>query len=120
MKKLLLNLVVLFTLIGFSQFAYCQEPEDSEPYILSLVPDSLTSHYDYSHNQFVTVSIRSRFGSDPTERAIQDLEEKIIELCKTNEMDAFILKEIVFAKPFDEGKLIGYGTMIRLKSKKTK
>jgi hypothetical protein len=119
MKKLLLTLVVLVTLVTFSQFTYCQE-KATEPYIISIVPDSLMTHYDYSQTVFITVSIGSRIGSDPTERAIQDLQKKIVETCKVNKMDAFILKEIVFAKPFDEGKLIGYGTMIRLKTKQPK
>jgi hypothetical protein len=116
MKKLLLALVAFATLMTFSQLTYSQE-KVTEPYIISFVPDSLTTLYQYSQTVFLTVSIGSRVGSDPTERAIQDLQKKIIETCKLNKMDAFILKEIVFAKPFDEGKLIGYGTMIRLKPK---
>lgn len=45
---------------------------------------------------------------------------KIIETCKLNKMDAFILKELVFVKLFDEGKLIAHGTMIQEKHKESK
>lgn len=54
---------------------------------------------------------------DPTEGAIDDLKEKIVETCKKNKFDGFILNQMVFAKPVDEGKLIGYGTLLRKKVK---
>lgn len=116
MKKLFLISVIFTALMTIPQLSYSQD-KVMEPYIISFVPDSLNALYQYSQTVFVTVSVGSRLGSDPTERAIQDLQKKIIETCKLNKMDAFILKDLVFAKPFDEGKLIGYGTMIRLKAK---
>lgn len=102
----------VFTNLGFSQ------NEKADPYIISVEPDSLAEKYDFTQTIFLTISVRSRFGSDPTEKAIQELQEKIIETCKINKMEGFILKDLVFLKPFDEGKLIGYGTMIRQKAKK--
>jgi len=119
MKKLLFSLVALATLLTLPKFAFCQD-KAVEPFIVSIVPDSLFTKYDYSQTVFIPVSVASTFGKDPTGKAIQDLQKMILETCKLNKMDGFILNQIIFAKPFEEGKLIGYGTMIRLKKKQPK
>jgi len=93
------------------------QDKEAKPFIVSIMPDSLFATYDYSQTVFITVSIESRIMGDPTEGAIDDLKEKIIETCKLNKFDGFILNQLVFAKPFDEGKLIGYGTLLRKKVK---
>ncbi len=118
MRKILFALVALATLMTFSQQTYCQE-RVTEPYIISFVPDSLSKHYECSRTMFITVSINERIGSDPTEKAIQELQKKIIETCKLNKMDGFILNKIEFVIYPSVGRLVGYGTMIRLKPKQT-
>jgi len=115
MKKLLL-FSVMIALPAITSLVFSQDAEIN-PYIISVEPDSLMFNYDYSQTVFFTVSVRSRMASDPTEKAIQDLQTKIIETCKVNKMEAFYLQDIVFLKPFDEGKLIAYGTMFRAKVK---
>ncbi len=114
MKKLHL---ILFTLviIYFSDYLYCQE---AQPFIISIEPDSLFHNYEYSQTAFFVVSIESQVLSDPTESAINELNEKIVNTCKQNKFDGFILNQLVYTKPFDEGKLIAYGTLLRAKPKK--
>lgn len=117
MKKfigLFISFIVLGTLLSF---AYCQE-KAPEPFIISIVPDSLFVKYDYSQTVFVNVSVPTTFGKDPTEKAIEELRKQIIAICKIHKFDGFILNQMVFLKPFDEGKLIGYGTLIRKKTAK--
>jgi hypothetical protein len=84
---------------------------------VSIIPDSLFASYDYSQTIFLTVSVSSKLFGDPTESAIKDLQKLIIETCNLNKYDGFILNQMVFAKPFDEGKLIAYGTLIKKKIK---
>ena len=115
MKKLFLSLAMLVALVTFSNSTYCQE-NVPEPYIISVTPDSLFVKYDYTQTIFITVSVPAKAVNDPTEAAIEALKKRIIATCKLNKFDGFILNQIVFAKPFEEGKLIGYGTMIRKKT----
>ena len=81
------------------------------------MPDSLFVYYEYSQVKFFVVSISSAILGDPTTSAVKDLNEEIVDFCKKTKFDGFILNQIVFTKPFDEGKLIAYGTLIRKKSK---
>ena len=106
-------------LAAFSIPTYSQEKE-VEPFIISVTPDSLFVKYDYTQTVFIVVSVPTRLAKDPTEAAIEDLKKQIIATCKLNKYDGFILNQMVFAKPFDEGKLIGYGTLIKKKTKPTK
>ena len=110
-KKLLP--IFLFLLLS-STFLFSQENEP-QPFIVSIAPDSLFANYEYSQVKFFVVSIGSTILGDPTESAIKDLNEMIIDFCKKAKFDGFILNQIVFAKPFDEGKLIAYGTLLRKK-----
>jgi len=119
MNKLILNFLVILTLMAFPKLVFSQDKE-VEPVIISIVPDSLFIKYEYTQTVFISVTIASTFGKDPTEKAIQELKKLIIETCKLNKMSGFILDQMVFVKPFEEGKLIGYGTMIRPKIKQPK
>jgi hypothetical protein len=116
MNKLFLFFVMVTVFIIFSHIVYCEDNE-SKPFIVSIMPDSLFSNYEYSQTVFIVVSVESRIMGDPIEGAISDLKDKIIETCKANKFDGFILNQMVFAKPFDEGKLIGYGTLLKKKVK---
>lgn len=114
MKKfnvLLITFIVFGTLFNFVH----SQVKAPEPFINSIMPDSVFLKYDYSQTVFVTVSVTSSFGKDPTEKAIDDLRKQIVAICKANKFDGFVLNQMVFLKPFDEGKLIGYGTLLRKK-----
>ncbi|MFZ4725391.1 MAG: hypothetical protein ACOYMD_08055 [Paludibacter sp.] len=117
MRKIIVLLVAFFVFGTLLNSVFCQV-KVPEPYILSIAPDSLFAKYDYSQIVFVVVSIPSTFGKDPTEKGIEELKKQIIANCKLNKFDGFILNQMVFTKPFDEGKLIGYGTLIRKKTTK--
>lgn len=117
MKKIIVSLVVLIVGGALSSFAFCQN-KTPEPYIISILPDSFFVKYDYSQTLFVTVSVPITFGTDPTEKAIENLKKQIITICKTGNVDGFILNQLVFLKPFDEGKLIGYGMLFKRKTAK--
>jgi len=114
MKKFLF-LILFSLLVTLSSSIQCQTLTP-DPFILSILPDSLFAKYEYSQIVFVSVSIPTTFGKDPTLVAINDLKKQIIALCQLNKFDGFILNQMIFAKPFDEGKLVGYGTMIRKKA----
>lgn len=115
MKKLHLLILFMLVIISYDDYLYCQE---SKPFIISIVPDSVFYYYEYSPTVFFVVSIESQVMSDPTESAINELNEKIVNTCKQNKFDGFILNQLVYTKPFDEGKLIAYGTLLRAKPKK--
>jgi hypothetical protein len=117
MRNFIVSLVALIAIGGLSNSAFSQD-KTPEPFIISIVPDSLFIKYDYSQTVFVSVSVPTTFGKDPTEKAIEELKKQIIAICKANKFDGFILNQMVFLKPFDEGKLIGYGTLIRGKNVK--
>jgi len=119
MKKLLLIFVMFVALVSSSKNVYCQYKEP-QPFIVSIVPDSLFMLYDYSQVKFFIVTIGSKIMGDPTEGAVTDLNKQIVDFCKKQKFDGFILSQIVFTKPFDEGKLIAYGTLIRKKVKTKK
>ncbi len=119
MKRLVLTFMMFVALVTFSNSVFCQE-KAPEPFIVSVIPDSLFVKYDYTQTVFVVVSVSAKMAKDPTEAAIEDLKKQIIATCKLNKYDGFILNQMVFAKPFDEGKLIGYGTLIKKKIKPIK
>jgi len=110
--------LILFTFLGTLSSSVLCQTKTPDPFILSIMPDSLFAKYEYSQIVFVTASIGSTFGKDPTLAAINDLKKQIIALCQLNKFDGFILNQMIFAKPFDEGKLVCYGTMIRKKAAK--
>lgn len=119
MKKLFLSFVMLVTLVTFSNIVYSQDKEP-DPFIISIVPDSLFAKYDYSQTVFIVVDVSPKIGKDPTEAAIEDLKKKIVATCKLNKFDGFILNQMVFAIYPEVAKLIGYGTLIKKKNKPAK
>lgn len=114
MKKVLLNSILFIAFAMFTNSAICQD-KVAEPYIVSIAPDSLYTKYEYSQTVFFAVSVSSTFGKDPTAKAMTDLTKQIVEACKINKFEFFFLDQIIFMKPFEEGKLLAYGTMIRKK-----
>lgn len=116
MRNFIVSLVVCIVVGSLSNSIFSQD-KVSEPFIISVIPDSLFIQYDFSQTVFVSVSVPTTFGKDPTEKAIEDLKKQIVATCKLNKFDGFILNQMLFLKPFDEGKLIGYGTLIKKKKK---
>ena len=117
MKKNIVSLVLFIVVGALSSSVLCQD-KTPEPFIISIVPDSLFQKYEYSQTVFLNVSVPITFGKDPTQKAIEELKKQIIAICKATKFDGFILNQMVFLKPFDEGKLLGYGTLIRKKANK--
>ena len=113
MKTVCCAVAILFVICSIEAFAQ----EEAKPVIITLLPDSALGHFDYSPLYCHVVSITSRFSGDPTKGALETLQEEIIDICKKQKFDVFFLQQIVFAKPFDEGKLIAYGSFLRRKSK---
>jgi hypothetical protein len=93
------------------------QDKEAQPVIVTLLPDSLLAQYDYTPMYYHVVSISSQILGDPTEAAMKTLQEEIIEFLKQTKFDGFFLKGLLFAKPFQEGKLIAYGTLLRAKKK---
>jgi len=114
MKNLILPLLTICFLIIAPDLSFSQD-KAPQPFILAFMPEGLLARCDYSQLSTVSVPITGTLAKDPTEKAIANLKELIIETCKLNKMDGFVLNQIIFAKPFNEGVLIAYGTMLRVK-----
>ncbi len=119
-RKSLYCACALFALFVSISHVCAQEKEEEkevQPFILSFMPDSMSFYYTYTQVYAHIVSISSQLLGDPTSAAMNDLWEELREVCKKNKFDGFIVSQIVFAKPFNEGKLICYGTFWKKKQK---
>ena len=92
MRKIIVLLVV-FLIIGTQWSSAQSQAKTPDPFILSIMPDSLFAKYEYSQIVFVSVSIPTTFGKDPTVVAINDLKKQIVALCQLNKFDGFILNQ---------------------------
>ena len=111
MKKVLasLSLLIILSSISFS--------DPNNPHLSTFWDSSYLTAYDVIGFHYLTVDITSSWAGDPTDDALKELEKKIIDFCKENNFDGFVDIKITYAKPFDVGKLIATGTLLKLKQK---
>jgi hypothetical protein len=111
---------VLFVFILFiccSKLAQSQEQPQKEPFVISVIPDSLFIAFEYSQvYSFYVVGSMSSYGTKPTD-TMDKLKEKIVDKCKEMKFDGFLLQNIAFGREPEWSSIFAWGTFLRLKNK---
>ena len=102
------SFLALSLAICFCKPAQSQEQKE-QPFIISVIPDSLLENYDYS--QVFSFYVVASEYANPTE-TMEELSEKIVEKCEDDKFDGFLLQHTTF---FNHYSLVAWGALLRRK-----